>query len=115
MSVSNIELIKHIFDECEFIATYTNGKDSDQVINDKVLVRALERSIEIIGEAANKVDDEFKHQYPHIEWRKMAATRNQFIHHYFGIDYDIFWDIIENKIPDLHFFVKEILEEHSAK
>ena len=58
MSVSNIELIKHIFDECEFIATYTNGKDSDQVINDKVLVRALERSIEIIGEAANKVDDE---------------------------------------------------------
>ena len=50
----------------------------------------MERSIEIIGEAANKIEDEFKHQYPHIEWRKMAATRNQFIHHYFGIDYDIF-------------------------
>jgi uncharacterized protein with HEPN domain len=58
MSVSNIELIKHIFDECAFITTHTNGKDSNQVINDKVLVRALERSIEIIGEAANKVDDE---------------------------------------------------------
>jgi uncharacterized protein with HEPN domain len=61
------------------------------------------------------IDDEFKKGYPHIEWRKMAATRNQFIHHYFGIDYDIFWDIIEKKIPDLHFFIKEILEEHSAK
>jgi len=58
MSVSNIELIKHIFDECDFIATHTNGKDSNQVINDKVLVRALERSIEIIGEAANKIEDE---------------------------------------------------------
>jgi uncharacterized protein with HEPN domain len=115
MSVSNIELIKHIFDECDFISIHTIGKDSNQVINDKVLVRALERSIEIIGEAANKVDDEFKKVYPHIEWRKMAATRNQFIHHYFGIDYDIFWDIIENKIPDLHFFIKEILDEHSAK
>jgi len=45
----------------------------------------------------------------------MAATRNQFIHRYFGIDYDIFWDIIENKIPDLHFFIKEILVNHSAK
>ena len=56
MSVSNIELIKHIFDECDFIATHTNGKDSNQVINDKVLVRALERSIEIIGEAANKIE-----------------------------------------------------------
>jgi uncharacterized protein with HEPN domain len=58
MSVSNIELIKHIFDECDFITTHTNGKDSNQVINDKILVRALERSIEIIGEAANKIDDE---------------------------------------------------------
>ena len=56
-----------------------------------------------------KLTHEFKKDYPHIEWRKMAATRNQLIHHYFGIDYDIFWDIIENKIPDLHFFVKEIL------
>ena len=58
MSVSNIELIKHIFDECDFISTHTNGKNSNQIINDKVLVRALERSIEIIGEAANKIDDE---------------------------------------------------------
>ena len=66
-------------------------KKFNQVLNDKVLVRALERSIEIIGEAANKIDDEFKYDYPHIEWRKMAATRNQFIHHYFGIDYEIFW------------------------
>jgi len=49
MSVSNIELIKHIFDECDFISTHTIGKDSKQVINNKVLVRALERSIEIIG------------------------------------------------------------------
>lgn len=61
MSVSNIKLVKHIFDECEFIATITNGKNSNQVLNDKVLVRALERSIEIIGEAANKIDDEFKY------------------------------------------------------
>jgi len=99
MSVSNIELIKHIFDECDFISIHTNGKDSNQVINDKVLVRALERSIEIIGEAANKIDDEFKKDYPHIEWRKMAATRNQFIHHYFGIDYDIFWTSLKIKFP----------------
>ena len=64
--------------------------------------------------AANKIDDEFKYDYPNIEWRKMAATRNQFIHHYFGIDFEIFWDIIENKIPDLHFFIKKILVEHSS-
>jgi uncharacterized protein with HEPN domain len=51
---SNIELVRHIFDECEFIITHTSEKNSDQVIQDKVLLKALERSIEIIGEASKK-------------------------------------------------------------
>jgi uncharacterized protein with HEPN domain len=50
--------------------------------------------------------------YAHIEWRKMAGTRDHLIHHYFGIDYDILWDIIENKIPELHHSIKEILDEN---
>ena len=70
---SNLELVRHIFDECEFIITHTNGKSSEVVINDKVLIKALERSIEIIGEASKKIDDEFKKRYPHIEWKKWPA------------------------------------------
>ena len=112
MWASNLELVRHIFDECEFIITHTNGKTENQVLDDKVLVKALERSIEIIGEATKKIDDEFKSIHPHIEWRKMAGTRDHLIHHYFGIDYDILWDIIENKIPELHYSIKEILDEH---
>jgi uncharacterized protein with HEPN domain len=50
--------------------------------------------------------------HPHIEWKKMAGTRDHLIHHYFGIDYDILWDIIENKIPELHLSIKEILDEN---
>jgi uncharacterized protein with HEPN domain len=111
MSASNLELVRHIFDECGFILIHTNNKTFDIVTDDKVLMKALERSIEIIGEAAKKVDDEFKSKYPHIEWKKMAGTRDHLIHNYIGIDYEIFWDIIENKIPDLHHFIKEILEE----
>ncbi len=109
---SNIELVRHIFDECEFIITHTSEKKSDQVIQDKVLLKALERSIEIIGEASKKIDEEFKSKYAHIEWRKMAGTRDHLIHHYFGIDYDILWDIIENKISELHHSIKEILDEN---
>jgi uncharacterized protein with HEPN domain len=111
MSVSNLELVKHIFDECVFILKHTENKSFDNVTDDKVLMRALERSIEIIGEASKKIDDDFKSNHPHIEWRKMAGTRDHLIHHYFGIDYDIFWDIVQNKIPDLHHFIKEILNE----
>lgn len=112
MWASNLELVRHIFDECEFIITHTQGKTENQVLDDKVLLKALERSIEIIGEATKKIDDEFKSMYPHIEWRKMAGTRDHLIHHYFGIDYDILWDIIENKIPELYYSIKEILDEN---
>jgi uncharacterized protein with HEPN domain len=112
MWASNFELVKHIFDECVFILTHTQNKTEEQVIDDKVLVKAMERSIEIIGEATKKVDEEFKSQYPHIEWRKMAGTRDHLIHHYFGIDYDILWDIIKNKIPELHQSIKEILDKN---
>lgn len=110
MLESNLELVRHIFDECVFVLLHTESKTFDAVTDDKVLMRALERSIEIIGEASKKIDDEFKSLYPHIEWKKMAGTRDHLIHNYIGIDYEIFWDIIQNKIPDLHLFVKEILE-----
>jgi len=112
MSASSLELVKHIFDECDFILLHTANKTFDVVTDDKVLMRALERSIEIIGEASKKIDDTFKSSYPHVEWRKMAGTRDHLIHNYMGVDYDIFWDIIQNKIPDLHHFIKEILEEY---
>jgi uncharacterized protein with HEPN domain len=111
MWASNLELVRHIFDECTFIITHTHGKTENQVLDDKVLIKALERSIEIIGEATKKIDDEFKSIHPHIEWRKMAGTRDYLIHQYFGVDYDILWDIIENKIPELHRSIKEILDE----
>jgi uncharacterized protein with HEPN domain len=70
---------------------------------------ALVRSLEIIGEVAKKIDEEFKLDYPHIEWKKMAGTRDKLIHHYFGIDYDIVFDIVENKIPDLAHFLREMI------
>ena len=74
MLESNLELVRHIFDECVFILLHTVNKTFDTVTDDKVLMRALERSIEIIGEASKKIDDEFKSMYPHIEWKKMAGT-----------------------------------------
>jgi len=111
MWASNLELVRHIFDECVFIIQYTQGKSEEEVLDDKILVKALERCIEIIGEASKKIDDEFKSLHPHIEWKKMAGTRDHLIHHYFGIDYDILWNIIENKIPELHHSICEILNE----
>lgn len=86
MSASNLELVHHMLIKSEFILNHVKGKSKDEVLNDEVLCRALVRSLEIIGEAAKKINDEFKADYPHIEWRKMAGTRDKLIHDYFGID-----------------------------
>jgi len=47
--------------------------------------------------------------YPHIEWRKMSGTRNRVIHDYFGVDYDIVWDIITTKLPQLEIDISNII------
>jgi uncharacterized protein with HEPN domain len=109
MSASNIELVQHILVETTFILQHVENKTKDQVVNDQVLCRAVVRSIEIIGEASKKIDDEFKSINHHIEWKKMSGTRDKLIHDYFGIDYDIVWDIIESKIPDLDHFLRQLI------
>ena len=109
MSASDFELVRHMLIESEFILEHVQGKSKNEVLSDEVLCRALVRSLEIIGEAAKKIDEEFKSDYPQIEWKKMAGTRDKLIHHYFGIDYDIVFDIVEHKIPDMVDFLREII------
>jgi len=113
MFPSNIELLKHILEETSFILDSTNKKRKEDVINDPILSRALIRSLEIIGEASNKVDPDFKTLHPNVEWRKMAGTRNRLIHDYFGIDYDIVWDIIISKLPELKNNIDKIISENT--
>jgi uncharacterized protein with HEPN domain len=111
MSASNLELVRHIKDEVDFILDNTGAKSKDDVLSNKILCRAIERSLEIIGEASKRVDEEFRALHSHIEWRKMAGTRDRLIHDYFGVDYDILWDIIINKLPDLQIHLEELLSE----
>ncbi|MEY4047823.1 MAG: hypothetical protein RL284_1374 [Bacteroidota bacterium] len=109
MLASNVELVQHILVETAFIILHTNNKSKEDVINDDVLCRAVVRSLEIIGEASKKLDEEFKSINNHIEWKKLAGTRDKLIHDYFGIDYDIVWDIIETKIQNLDYFLRQIV------
>jgi uncharacterized protein with HEPN domain len=109
MSKSNEELLRHILIETQFILANFSSKSKDDVVDNEVLRRAVVRSIEIIGEATKKVDEDYKLANPHVEWKKMAGARDRLIHDYFGIDYDIVWDIVVNKIPNLDFSVRELL------
>ena len=63
--------------------------------------RAVVRSLEVIGEAAKKVSPEFREQHSAVEWRAMAGMRDRLIHDYFGVDYELVWDVLQNRIPKL--------------
>jgi uncharacterized protein with HEPN domain len=98
----DIELIKHILEETTFILNHTKNLSREDYLSDEVLFRASIISIEIIGEATKKLSDEFKIQHTSIERKKIAGTRDKLIHDYYGIDYDIVWDILTTKIKELH-------------
>ena len=99
--ISNKEYIQHILDEIEFLLIQSKDLKADRFSDDEVLQRAFVRSLEIIGEATKKISPELKLEYPGIEWKLIAGTRDKLIHDYIGVDYDIIWDIIQNKIPVL--------------
>jgi uncharacterized protein with HEPN domain len=82
----------------------------DKFLKDETLQRAFVRSIEIIGEAAKKLPEELKQNYPNIEWKAITGMRDRLIHDYFGIDYEIVWDVVINKIPQLHKEIQQIID-----
>ncbi|MBN2412687.1 DUF86 domain-containing protein [candidate division KSB1 bacterium] len=109
MPFSPLELLQHIFDETLYLMNNTKNLHKDIFIKDETIKRAFIRSLEIIGVAPKKVPEEFKKLYPDIEWRAIAGMRDKLIHDYFGIDHELVWDVIKNKIPVLHEQIKVII------
>ncbi|MCG6147824.1 DUF86 domain-containing protein [Leptospira levettii] len=111
---SDVDYIKHIYNEILFIKEALTETNENLFLEDNVLKRAFVRSIEIIGEASNKLSDDFKKKYNKPEWRKFSATRNHLIHGYFIVDYEIVWDLVKNKIPILETQINEILQKEKT-
>ncbi|MFN4220596.1 MAG: DUF86 domain-containing protein [bacterium] len=82
----------------------------DFVENEK-FKRAFVRSLEMIGEASKKIPVDVRKRYSEIEWKSIVSLRNKIIHEYFGVDYEIIWKVIKEKIPKLYKVVQKIIEE----
>ena len=91
------------------IAEYIEGYDFDQFKKDYKTVDAVIRNFEVIGEAARNLDESIKTKYPDVPWKEMYYLRNKVLHEYFGVDYEIIWDIATKYLPGNKEQIEKIL------
>ena len=110
MHLSQVEFLRHILDECVYLLKESENNDFDNFSQNERLTKAVCRSLEIIGEASNKLHPDLKAKYPEIQWKEMSDIRNRIIHHYLGIDYDIVRDTVITDIPILKEWIAIMIE-----
>lgn len=111
MSFEPLEYLRHILDEADYLEEASRDLRKEEFLQSRTLRRAFVRSLEIIGEATKKLPDELRAPHSDIEWRAMAGMRDRLIHGYFGVDYELVWDVVRNKIPELRERLRAILSE----
>ena len=107
-----ILLLEDMLDAALKIRRYTLGFDFNRFLKDDKTTDAVVRNFEIIGEAANRIDPDFKIKNPEIDWKRIRGFRNRIVHDYFGIDYEIVWTIVEENIDDLIEWLKFIIDKN---
>ena len=103
------EHLQHILDETSYLGANLPGLDKEEFLRNPTLQRAFVRSIEVIGEAAKQIPESLRQHYPRIERREIIGMWDRLIHGYFGVDYEIVWDVVRNKIPILDKDIRQIL------
>ncbi|MBD3155697.1 MAG: DUF86 domain-containing protein [Candidatus Aenigmarchaeota archaeon] len=103
--------IKHILENIEKIEKYTKGIDKEKFLKEEQIQDLVIRKLEIIGEASKNIPKKFREEHEGIEWVKIAGLRDKLIHHYFGVDLELVFDLVRKNIPELKIKIQKILRE----
>ena len=104
-------LLEDMLESLHRIEQFVQGLDYQAFLEDCKTQDAVVRNLEILGEATKLLNDSIKSRHPDIPWTHMARLRDRLIHHYFGINLDIVWDIIQTELPPLAKQIQEILND----
>ena len=107
---SNEVFLRHVLDEITFLLEHTGALSFEDLMQDAVLQRACARSFEIMGEAVKNISTDFRRKHKEIDWKNIAGMRDKLIHQYFGVNWNILWDVIKEKLPGLKVHLEKILE-----
>jgi len=105
-----IVFIEDILQSISNIESYTKNLSFEEFDDNQMIIDAVIRNIEIIGEAARNVPQEVKERFEKIPWKKMIGLRNLTIHEYFGIDLSIIWHVFKKELPSMEPLLKKVLE-----
>ncbi|MEP7292926.1 MAG: DUF86 domain-containing protein [Chloroflexota bacterium] len=103
--------LRHMLDAAHAALAFTETRTRQTLEDDLMFAFALVRAIEIVGEAASRISKEEQENYPQIPWKSITGMRNKIIHDYFDIDYDVVWETVQRRIPELIIELEKILPE----
>lgn len=98
---SDEDLASDLREAAARIRDYVDGLDYADFLADTKTQDAVARNIEILGEAAKRLSPEFRFRHTQVEWSQIAGMRDRLIHHYFGINWEIVWGVVQEKLPEL--------------
>ena len=93
------DVLGDIREAIQRIGTYVAGLDYDAFMNDIKTQDAVIRNLEVLGEATKNLSEAFRAAHKGVPWKSMAAVRDRLIHHYFGVNLDIVWQIVSVELP----------------
>lgn len=103
--------VRHMLDHAREAVAMIVGLSRTDLDNNRQLNLALVRLLEIVGEAAARIHEDFRQQHPEIPWRDIADLRNRLIHGYDSVNFDILWTILQEDMPPLIARLEDILQE----
>ena len=107
----DLAFIEHILESINAIKEFSKNMSKEELISNRLKQSAIVREIEIIGEAVKNISENLKNKNREIEWKDIAGTRDKMIHHYFGVDLNIVWEIIKKDLPILEKQIKNIKKD----
>jgi uncharacterized protein with HEPN domain len=93
--------LRHMLDAAHEAIEFAHNRTREDLDNDRMLVMALVKEVEIIGEAAYLISAAMREQLPGVPWEDIIGMRHRLVHAYFDINLDILWETVQNDLPPL--------------
>lgn len=113
MSRHGLLYLEDILKCMNMIESYTHGLSFEDFNENQLVIDAVVRNLEVIGEASKFVSEDIKQRYSDVPWKSMIGLRNILIHEYFGIDEQIIWQIITSDFRKNKPIIEQIIKEQS--